>query len=788
MSQVTNLPVPPKAPASRKTPDYLLLSRWPELAAPRTVHLNMATRGPGVRVPVAIMRACGMYPERGVNVAVFGDRVLIRGNECGGRYVQEESSRQLILAVTGISPAVAKGNFAVVEGPDYLVLTTPDDAAYLGAGAPTTTRTNPHRMDKVGLPQAGQALAASAVEILGWKDVTLGHTMRDRSSRVANVSGHLWWMAGFACGDALRFTKHANATVVQRCAETEKHSTLKSLGHKQIPRHYFGATLVDLRNVDAVRVIASTDKLIVTRPDSDIAALCTPETHQVAPPRRAPVPQAAEPGMPLVELDTASIIAVRAKRYRVSKERLTVSGAIWGAAGFTRLQPAKLVQYENALAVIPCDEDDMDFRIGTASQKNPYRNLGLAGTVLKGSTSVQVVATAGRLILTRPGTKFGKAPVGKPGQLQPQSAPLAQPTPLVQLDRAGLTVLQTKLYTLRSGWVNLGKPVCGAAGFLLGQPIRVVHHADAVVVEVCADADMTDRVKHRNGEPHVHVELRKTVLADELRVQAQAVPGRVVLVKPKRGPLGDHTTPMRAQAEPPAAAGAFAGVTTGVLKARRCRVKANRIALRGALMAAAGFSPNDPVRVVRYADALVLESCSAADMDGVVRKENGSNPVVSVALAGSSLENKDHVLALAARGRIVLVLTDYALDPEPSVGADYALDPEPSVGAEPVHAEEPVPAPVPLAEVCRYQVPVGKRLQMQGRWLNQFGFVAGAKYQVHADGDKVVVALCAAAKSTVTAHSATASKLYVPASSLTAMVSKDVQVRARHGHLELIAA
>ena len=767
MNQVTNLPVQPKAPASRKTPEYLLLTNWPELAAPRAVHLNMATRAPGVRVPVALMRKCGMYPERGVNIAVFGDRVLIRGNECGGRYLQEESSKQLILAVTGISPAVAKGNFAVVEGPDYLVLTTPDDALYLGAGAPTTTRTNPHRIDKVGLPQAGQALAASAVEILGWKDVTLGHSVRDRSSRLANVSGHLWWLAGFACGDALRFTKHANATVVQRCAESEMHSTLKMLGHRQIPRHYFGAALIDLHNVDAVRVIASPGKLIVTRPDSDIAARCTPETHQVAPPRPVSATQAAEPTVPLVELDTASIIAVRAKRYPVAKGRLTVSGAIWDAAGFTRLQPAKLVQYENALAVIPCAEDDMDFRIGTPSQRNLYRNLGLRGTALQGATAVQVVAATGRLILAYPDAKFGTAPVK---QVKPQ------PTLLEKLDRAGLTVLQTKLYTLQSGWVNLGRPVCGPAGFVAGQPIRVVRHSDAVVVEGCTEAEMTDRVKRRNGEPHVSVKLDETVLADELRVQAQAALGRIVLVKPKCGPLGDRTIPVREQADVPAASGTFEGATRGVLKARRCRVKANRIALRGALMAAAGFSPNDPVRILRYADAVVLESCSKADMDGLVRKESGGNPVVSVALAGSALENKAQVLALAARGRIVLVLTDDALGPESSMGS------------EPAQAEEPVPAPAPLTEVCRYQVPTGKRLQMQGRWLNQFDFVAGAKYEVRADGDKVVVELCAAAKSTVTAHSATTSKLYVPASSLAAMASKEVQVRAREGFIELVAA
>ena len=210
----------------------------------------------------------------------------------------------------------------------------------------------------------------------------------------------------------------------------------------------------------------------------------------------------------------------------------------------------------------------------------------------------------------------------------------------------------------------------------------------------------------------------------------------------------------------------------GVLKARRCPVTAGKVVLRGTLMAAAGLSPDDPVRVVRYDDAVVVEACAVVDMDGLVRKENGGRPVVTLTLMGSALENTAHVLALAAKGRVVLAMMADNLEPS---AADGTPQPE-------------QPAPEPLANVRRYLVPEGKRLQLQGRWLIQYGFDAGAKYEVHVTGDKVRIELAESGKATVTRYSDTASKLYVPAASLTALAGKEVLVRARKGHLELVTA
>jgi len=747
---------------------YLSLATWPTLAAPVAVHLDMATGQAALRVPIKLMRKCGMYPERGVNVATFQDRVLIRGNECGGVYRQLADSKQLMLGTTGISPAVATSNFAIVEGPDYLVLTTRAEALAMAAGATVVERRAHQRVDNVPVPHLDAELDPAGVEVLGWKDTNTINCVRGRKSRVASVSGHLWWLAGFQCGDALRFTRYLNATVVEKCAPGEQHSTLNNArpraGANGIPRHFFGAALLNTRGVDQVRVIAAPGKLIVTQPQTDIGALCTEATFQANPPR--PLAPPPEPLAPLPMLDVDSVAVLRSKKYAVRNNRLTITGDIWTKAGFTPQHPAKLVRYANAVAVEACDEAAMGFRIGTPSQRRPYRNLGLAGSVLADARQVQVVAAEGRLILAQSHVVFGAALV------KPVQAPA--PVALTSFDRAGLVVLKSKLCTLQSGQVRLSGLMCAPAEFAVHQPVRVVRHADAVVVEACDEANMDFRVKRKNGLPYLPLNLENTVLAAELRVRVHAAKGRIVLAKPKCGPLDAYT----AREAHSSAVQAAQSAGLGVLKARHCLVKAGRIAVRGQLMVAAGLSANDPVRVLRYPDALVMEACAEADMNFRLKKENGGLPVASVVLAGTVLANEHRVLALAGKGRIVLAALE----------SDALAERLASAAAEPDTAEVAVPAPEPApgTEVCRYQVPAGKRLQMQGRWLGEYGFKAGAKYGVRIADGKVYVELGGDATWTVTTYTATTSKLYVPAKSLESLGAAQVQVLAREGLLELV--
>lgn len=806
---------------------YPTLSAWPALPAPVAVHLDMATGQAGLRVPVKLMRKCGMHPERGVNVAIFEDRVIIRGDELGGAYRQAEHSKQLCLATSGISAAVASGNFAVVEGPDYLVLTTKAEALKMAGAAPVLERTPAHRIDNVPVPRFQADLDVAGLEILGWKDVNTINCVRGRKSRVAGVSGHLWWLAGFQCGDPLRFTRFGNSTVVEKCTPNEKHSTLGRSSGRDIPRHYFGAALLGTEGAERVRVIATPGKLIVTLLDTDVSARCTEATHQPSPPQPvAPV----EPPEPLPVLDAASVVAVREKNYTVKDGRVVVTGDIWAKAGFRAQHPARLVRYANALAVEACDEAVMEFRVGTPSQPRPYRSLGLAKTGLAGAAQVKVVAAEGRLIVALPNLSFGRAPVAM--------KPAPERAPLTNFDRTGLATLTTKLCTVRSGGVRLGGPVCSPAGFTARQPVRVVPYADAVVVEACADADMQLRVRYSDCLPYVTVDLRDTVLADESRVQAYAGNGRIVVLKPTGGP----GTFVVQDAAPATASMPFDSSELALPTARRCQVKAGRITLRGKLMAAAGLIANDPVRVRQYADALVIEACPEADMNFRLRRENGGLPVASVALAGTPLAEERHVLALAVKGRIVLAALDdgplaerrmtehaQAATPDSASPAEATPAPAPAPTEEPCHQvavlsldaasiqaleasaqrlekegarafskaeiaevftavgqDTQTASACPPVEVRRYQVPAGKRLQMQGAWLNQFGFLAGAKYGVRADAGKVCVELGGEATWTVTNYSATASKLYVPAAILAALGAGEVTVLARNGLLELV--
>lgn len=98
------------------------------------------------------------------------------------------------------------------------------------------------------------------------------------------------------------------------------------------------------------------------------------------------------------------------------------------------------------------------------------------------------------------------------------------------------------------------------------------------------------------------------------------------------------------------------------------------------------------------------------------------------------------------------------------------------------------PPQEPAVEVSSYQLPNGQRLQIQGKWLEQFGFVPGAKYEVAADKQGVSLRLAAEGGATVThlnPGSATG-KLYVPAQSLAKLKSDKVRVMGRAGELRIL--
>ena len=542
------------------------LREWPTLAPAVAIHHNLGKLGSQFRVPVKLMRKCGMHPERGVHAAVLCDRVLLWGDSSGGPHLQDAESKQFILSRAGVGPRLTQANFAIVEGPDYLIITTQRQAAKIAGAVPVHAHSRWERLNNdAGIERHDSPLSADNLEIRGWQDFKLVYANCRAKTGIAQVCGNIWYMAGFVGGDPVRFTRYADATVIEKCALGEHHSTLSEAKPGR-PRHFIGATLFDLHLVDRIRIVATPGRLIVTHLDSAVGRKCE-QADDKKPAAKQAGPQVLPPRVTPEFLSVDELQVLARKEYDSPNTNLNVYGRIWHAAGIDKLQPARLVKYANALVVERCTEAEMEFRIGSPSQALPYRCFSLAGTLLADTHKVRVLAAPGRLVLTTRnsdiGRKFRNAPEwpSKPDDVAPFLAALGY----------------------------------GTAASIAPQPAQEVSAAPSV-------------------EP-----------------QVPATPGAVV-------------------------------------------------------------------------DALAA------------------------------------------------------------------------------------PVPTEAVDVDRYIAPQGKRLQMQGRWLRDFGFEAGAHYEVRVANDKVYVELGGAETGTVTTYSATSSKLYVPAASLAALAGKEVQVRARQGSLELAAA
>lgn len=528
---------------TRPRSEYPRLAAWPELLPPVAVHVNNRANGNKYpRVPVKLMRKCGMHPERGVTVSVYKTRILIQGAEQGGPHRQHASSKEFVLSCTGLSTRAFREELCFVEGPNYLILTTRDIALKLKGSAPVIEARERTKVQSGCAAVCDEQLDPSSVEVVGWKDVGLVVSNSLRSTRVASVGGHLWAKAGFSAGDSVRFTRYRNATVVERCEFDARHSTLSTAPSAH---HYFGSSLVDVQGTDRLRVIATPGRLIVTQPDTDVGRLCTEDLYRprhVTP--RPPNPVVAP--VPLVPLDSSTVTVLKSRDYKAADGRFTVTGELWKLAGMERLQPARVTHYSNAFVVSSCDEHDMEFRIGTPSQKHPYRCISLARTALDGAGVVRVISDRGRIIVTTPDSDLGrwcelqklshaaenqKTPSGTTARKMTWMT-VARTSAQPQLAPQDLEVLAWKDKPASEfHLVTVSGRIWQVAGFEYMDPAGAVFHGNALVIE----KRTTDNMAFRIGSPSSRQPSRTFGLAPfgELRelenVRVIATPGRLIL-------------------------------------------------------------------------------------------------------------------------------------------------------------------------------------------------------------------------------------------------------------------
>lgn len=120
------------------------LAAWPELPAATAVITRPGGYTGAPMLPQVVLRAAGLSHDKGLSFAVHGTRVLVRaGTNDFSLMTVDPSGRARLRFKKGLPVAVRTGKFAMVYGPGYLVLTTPKDA--LGFAPPAAHIKSVHK-------------------------------------------------------------------------------------------------------------------------------------------------------------------------------------------------------------------------------------------------------------------------------------------------------------------------------------------------------------------------------------------------------------------------------------------------------------------------------------------------------------------------------------------------------------------------------------------------------------------------------------------------------------------
>ena len=499
-ASMSSTPTPAVTPASaieKETPvlkstgllGYPALRHWPELAPAIAVHTNLGLKRQWarLRVPVKLMREAGMHPERGVQVATHGNRVLIWGDARGGQFQQcAESKGFPLFRNYGVPKRITNRTMAVVQGPDYLIVTTMTDALKLAAQVEVHEHEMWRRMGLGIVSALKNELSPNGIDVRGWSDFTLCLTRPGAVSRTASVAGPVWWLAGFVAGDAIRFTRYRNATVVEKCTEDARHSVLVKERNSERPRHYVGSLLCDIANTDKIRAIALPGRLILTTPETNIGRLCDGTPQRLT----------------LKELLLSYAHDARQEMPAIPLVQPTID---------IDTEPRAITGNPSTLAVFPPSD------VGPLSSRK--------------TCSSPVSRRAARTSTKNRRKVHSDIPLSTPRQAKPMNS---SSLPLPQFDSRTAEILLWRDYAVEDG--KRGVSVAGAlwatAGFEKGSPIRICQYSNGVAVE----AATPDRAERSLGAPsapqpyHLFM-LKRFGLAGHRTVRVVVMRGRVLLTR-----------------------------------------------------------------------------------------------------------------------------------------------------------------------------------------------------------------------------------------------------------------
>ncbi|MEX3983978.1 hypothetical protein AB4Y45_33875 [Paraburkholderia sp. EG287A] len=576
---------------------YPTLRRWPALPDAIAVHTHLGTDTYDFRVPIKLLRESGFQPERGMHAALFDGRLILWNAKEPGPLRQNDEG-QLLLSRRGLSYRITQDSYAIVQGPDYLIITYAADARNVAGAAPFIEHSPWARIVRSAVTVDERPLDLESEPVLAWKDFAITQTNPRRPSPIANVSGRLWWIAGFKAGDPVRFTRYPNATLVEIASPSEMHSVVCQVRERGVPRHYIGPSLFDVHQTDKIRVAAMQDRLVITLPESEFGKrcesvqprLCSKQTCAHKPTagqlvsllNSQPKPQPA----PLVALPPENVAVRNWKDYSADGRSCTVHSEVWRRAGFRPGDPVRIVRYANCVVVEQSTDEDCTRHLGSgATGRHVHATLGLVRLGLATADKLRAIATRdNRLVLTDSASDIAKRCL-ESRRIKPANATtrarkdvtnarngitseanrkslarraaqggrirLRENSPRVRLvERASLTleqlgvqpesILMWREYEVSAKESSLivKGDLWAAADIPRRSPVRVQRYNDGIVVEKTS-LDAAERLLGAPSSPAAYhcFGLAKAGLAGHRRLLVIATPGRVLLTTPE-SPFG----------------------------------------------------------------------------------------------------------------------------------------------------------------------------------------------------------------------------------------------------------